>query len=77
MNMHLPSGRFHMAHAMHRPHPIHWLGEHPMLLAALIAGLVAWLVVALASWINTGIKQETLDPFLYPASISFLTLISS
>ena len=59
--MHLPR-----VHAIH-PHPIHWLTEHPMVLAFLVASLLALLVVFLANRADTGIQIKTLRPFEYPA----------
>ena len=66
-----PSGEGWITH-MHRPyahaihaHPAHWLGEHPMMLALLLAGLITLLIVGLAALFNPEIKPDMLRPFDY------------
>ena len=60
------------SHAMHMPHPAHWLQEHPLALALLIAGLITLLIVGLSLLVNTGIKPSTFDPFHYRAMLPFV-----
>ena len=55
------------AHAMHMPHPVHWLHEHPMALALLLAGIITLLIVGLAAVFNPEIKSDMLRPFDYRA----------
>lgn len=64
----------HWMHRMHMPHaraihlhPVHWLGQHPLVLALVIAGLIAVAIIGLASMANIGIQIDTLRPFDYPA----------
>lgn len=47
-------------------HPIHWLSTHPLVVALLIAGLLALIIVFLANRADTGIQIKTLRPFEYP-----------
>ncbi len=54
------------AHAIH-VHPVHWLSEHPMVLALLLAGLITLLIVGLAAVFNPEIKSEMIRPFDYRA----------
>jgi ABC-type uncharacterized transport system permease subunit len=54
--MHLPK-----VHAIHL-HPVHWLSTHPLVVALLIAGLMALIIVFLANRADTGIKIKTLRP---------------
>ena len=68
----------HWMHRMHMPHaraihlhPIHWLGQHPLLMALLIATLVTLLIIGLAAMVNTGIRMDVFDRLSYPAMHSF------
>jgi len=47
---------------LHR-HPVHWLGEHPMMIALLLAGLITLLVMGLAVLFNPEIRSDMLSPF--------------
>jgi hypothetical protein len=64
--MHLPHG-----HAIHL-HPVHWLGQHPLVIATIIATLLALAIIGLASLVDTGIRPDTLNridyPIIYPYS---------
>ena len=58
-------------HAVHlhpiHLHPIHWLSTHPLVIALMVAGLLALIIVFLANTADTGIQIKTLRPFEYPA----------
>lgn len=50
--MHLPQVR-----AIHL-HPLHWLGEHQLLLALIITGLITLFIVGLALLMNNSIRID-------------------
>jgi hypothetical protein len=51
----------------HLFHPVHWLMNHPMLLAFLLAGAIVLLVIALTALVDTGIRPETLGEYNFYA----------
>ena len=65
-------GHMHMphAHALHM-HPVQWFAEHQMVLAFLLAGLIALLVLGLSGGVNTGINPSTINPYNYPMAFPF------
>lgn len=57
------------SHAIHMPHPLHWLDEHPLIAALLITILLTLFVIGLAWLIQTGIGMDvfrnTRTPMMY------------
>ncbi|MDH3346137.1 MAG: hypothetical protein OEL75_03035 [Kiritimatiellaceae bacterium] len=58
-------GHKHQPHA-HAMHATHWAQNHPMVIALLLAGALALIIIALASKVDTGIRPSVLDS-KYPA----------
>jgi hypothetical protein len=60
------------SHAIHMPHPVHWLQNHPMAMALLLTAAIALIVIGTASLIQTGIRMDTFErlrfDYIYPFS---------
>lgn len=68
MRMHVSvPGGFWLRGGVHMPHPFHWLGLHPMMMAVILACTIALILIGLASLVHTGISPQTLNPLARPA----------